>query len=142
MCLQIKSFVVELDYRDTHGKREILNFGHTFAHGLESISNGDLCHGEAVAIGMKLACKLSVQLGLLSSHEYERILQLLAYFKLNIPYDIRPISLLYDVMLKDKKGKSNDSLRLILSNGIGKAIGVDDFKLKDLKALELSHAEC
>lgn len=140
-CLKIKQELVSCDYKDTLGKREILNFGHTFAHAIESISDGKVNHGEAVAIGMKLACKLSVAQGLLSEHEYEKILQLLSFLKLDIAYDIGSLSLLYEVMLKDKKNKNTKSLRLLLLQGIGKVVGVDNLRLEDLMALEMSNAE-
>ena len=55
---EIKAEVVEED-EEEHGRRAILNFGHTFAHAAEALSNyGSIRHGEAVAAGMMAACKL------------------------------------------------------------------------------------
>ena len=60
-----KATIVAADERE-HGQRALLNLGHTFGHAIEAISGyGDaLHHGEAVAIGMVMACDLSVRLGL------------------------------------------------------------------------------
>ncbi len=51
-AVNYKISVVESDPLDSLGKREILNFGHTLGHALESISKGKVSHGEAVAWGM------------------------------------------------------------------------------------------
>ena len=59
-----KASVVENDERETTGLRAILNYGHTFAHAIESVAGyGQLLHGEAVAIGMHMAACLAHQLG-------------------------------------------------------------------------------
>lgn len=59
-CCTIKASIVAQDERDT-GVRAILNFGHTLGHGFET--GGGLTHGEAVALGMVLAGRLSEELG-------------------------------------------------------------------------------
>ena len=60
-ALKIKKSVVEKDEREA-GLRKILNFGHTFGHGVESAANlGDLYHGECVAIGMIPLCSENVR---------------------------------------------------------------------------------
>ena len=62
-CVASKKSFVEEDTRDT-GRRMILNFGHTFGHALEKLHNfQDLSHGEAVGIGMVLACQVGERLG-------------------------------------------------------------------------------
>ena len=62
-CVASKKSFVEEDTRDT-GRRMILNFGHTFGHALEKLHNfQDLSHGEAVGIGMVLACQVGEKLG-------------------------------------------------------------------------------
>ena len=58
-CCEIKAQVVAEDERET-GRRALLNFGHTFGHAIEnSLGYGDWLHGEAVAVGMLMAAKLS-----------------------------------------------------------------------------------
>ena len=56
---QIKAEVVESDEKDM-GLRNILNFGHTVGHAVESVSNFQVAHGQAVAIGMVAAAKIAV----------------------------------------------------------------------------------
>ena len=61
----IKAAVVAEDERE-QGRRAILNYGHTFAHALETLTGYDqLLHGEAVAIGMVLAADCACRHGLL-----------------------------------------------------------------------------
>jgi 3-dehydroquinate synthase len=63
--IKIKKSIVEADEREG-GLRKILNFGHTFGHGIESVSNGELYHGECVAIGMTVVCSAEVKERLIS----------------------------------------------------------------------------
>lgn len=62
----IKAKVVERDEKETKGERIILNYGHTFAHVLESASHYRISHGEAVGLGMILAGSLALKLKLVS----------------------------------------------------------------------------
>lgn len=75
----MKSAIVEEDEREAE-KRALLNFGHTFAHALEAETgfSDKLLHGEAVAIGMVMACRLSATMGLVA-RETEQ--ELAAHFK-------------------------------------------------------------
>ena len=63
--LHIKKAVVEEDERES-GIRRILNFGHTLGHGIEGASEGDLYHGECVALGMLPMCSPDVRARLTS----------------------------------------------------------------------------
>jgi len=73
-CAQLKVKVIEKDEHDLKGLREKLNFGHTFAHALESLYGyGKLRHGEAVIFGMRFATAISLQKKLLSKRQYNRI---------------------------------------------------------------------
>jgi 3-dehydroquinate synthase len=56
--IAIKSAVVAEDARE-HGRRRILNFGHTIGHAIETASDFGMLHGEAVAIGMAVECRLA-----------------------------------------------------------------------------------
>ncbi|HKD38242.1 MAG TPA: 3-dehydroquinate synthase, partial [Pirellulales bacterium] len=61
---RLKADVVEADERETSGGRAVLNYGHTFAHALETVSGyGELLHGEAVSIGMMCAARLAERMG-------------------------------------------------------------------------------
>jgi len=63
-CCQLKADVVQQDEREETGLRAVLNYGHTFCHGLETVTGyQQLLHGEAVAIGMLCASRLAESLG-------------------------------------------------------------------------------
>ena len=72
-CIRAKADVVGRDERES-GLREILNFGHTFAHAFETATRYNrYLHGEAVGWGMIAAARLSAKLGMLGPDEAERI---------------------------------------------------------------------
>ena len=104
------------------GERALLNFGHTFGHALETASGyGALLHGEAIAIGMLLAARLSARLGRAPAADAQRLQALLARF--GLPTALPPHSdaqRLLDLMRLDKKNVSG-RLRLILWRGVGRA---------------------
>jgi 3-dehydroquinate synthase len=112
-----KAKVVEEDEFES-GIRKLLNFGHTFAHGLEKLYK--LPHGEAVSIGMVLACGVSVNLGLLSQQDADRVVTLLKRAGLAVSFKFDPLQLVL-AMEKDKK-RVGDKIQLILLEGIGKAL--------------------
>ena len=124
-CRQ-KASVVARDEREL-GERALLNFGHTFGHALEAEAGyGALLHGEAVAIGMVLAARLSATLGRAPSADSTRLAALLARFGLPtaLPADA-PADALLARMRLDKKNLSG-RMRLILWRGIGEAEIVSD----------------
>ncbi len=118
-CCRYKAAVVACDERES-GKRALLNFGHTFGHAIETEAGyGSLLHGEAVAIGMLLAARLSTQLGMSEEIDTQRLRALLQSFCLptELPRNLKPRALL-DRMRLDKKNRAG-TLRLILWRGIG-----------------------
>lgn len=124
---RIKAEIVAADEREG-GRRALLNLGHTFGHALEVASgySDKLLHGEAVAIGMMMAMKLSVRLGHLKGEDCQRVQAHLA--KAGLPVDAQAIkaSLVTDIrglvrlMYADKKAETG-SLTFILARGIGAA---------------------
>ena len=73
---------MEEDTRDT-GLRMILNFGHTFGHALEKLHNfQELSHGEAVGIGMVMACQVGEKLGVTPAGTAERVREVLKRYGL------------------------------------------------------------
>jgi 3-dehydroquinate synthase len=77
-CIAIKARVVSEDERDT-GLRQILNFGHTLGHALETVTNyRRFAHGEAIGWGMMAATLMSLAMGRLSEAEAGRIIRLVA----------------------------------------------------------------
>lgn len=79
--IEIKAEVVSADERES-GRREILNFGHTFGHALEAASEYRLPHGSAVALGMLLEARLGESLGITDPAVRPRLAQALARFGL------------------------------------------------------------
>ncbi|HEY0310580.1 MAG TPA: 3-dehydroquinate synthase [Luteimonas sp.] len=113
--------------RDPHerGERALLNFGHTFAHAIEAeqgYGRGDaLNHGEAVAVGMVLAARLSASRGMATEADAQRLAGLLAAMGLptRLPHGLDP-KLLLSRMRLDKKALAS-GLRLVLWEGPGRA---------------------
>ena len=121
-----KEFIIE-DEKDLNNKRALLNFGHTFAHSLESCTKYSkiLLHGEAVSIGICMASKLSNILGFLSLTNYLKIKNI--FYNFGLPIDLvflKKIKIQKKQILKnmtyDKKNL-NGKLNFILCRDIGKA---------------------
>ncbi len=127
-CIQLKMDVVQRDERDG-GLRNILNYGHTFGHALEVLTDyGSWLHGEAVAVGMEVAARMSVARGLLTAEDAFRQRELL--LSLHLPQlctGIDTISLL-EKMQRDKKVRAGQ-MRWILPTQIGQAKIYDDVPL-------------
>ena len=104
------------------GERALLNFGHTFGHALEAEAGyGTLLHGEAVAIGMLQAARLSARLGMATDSDAKRLHTLLE--RLGLPTAAPPefaADALLARMALDKKNRDG-RLRLILWRGVGRA---------------------
>ena len=122
-----KAAIVAIDERET-GDRQLLNFGHTFGHALEAETGfGDtLLHGEAVALGMRLAFDLSAELGICPPEAVERVRR--HYETVGLPAAISQIgngrhftpAALLQHMGKDKKVRDG-RITLILARDIGNA---------------------
>ncbi len=114
------------------GERALLNLGHTFGHAIETEQgygapgNDNLNHGEAVAVGMVLAARLSARLGMSSEADTEQLRALLLRYELPvaIPAGLAAQALLGRMRL-DKKNLAG-RLRLVLWRGIGRAEVVAD----------------
>ena len=121
--LKIKSDIVCMDEHD-NGIRQILNFGHTIGHGIESASNFSIKHGEAVAAGMLIESYLSLKCSLLSTHEFKRLLDIINYFEMPTYFDDMNEKSIMKSMLKDKK-RNDSKINFILPERIGSAIITD-----------------
>ena len=118
------------------GERMLLNFGHTFGHAIETEQGyGGLLHGEAIAVGMVLAARLSADLGRAAWSDTARLAALLE--RLGLPVAI-PAGLSGDALLArmrlDKKAVSG-ALRLILWSGLGHAEVVTDVPDADIRGV-------
>ena len=120
------------------GERALLNLGHTFGHAIETEQgygapgNDNLNHGEAVAVGMLLAARLSARLGMSSQADTDALRDLLQRYELpvRIPAGLQPQALLARMRL-DKKNVAG-RLRLVLWRGIGHAEVVADVDEDDV----------
>jgi 3-dehydroquinate synthase len=120
-CCRFKARIVGEDERES-GIRAILNFGHTVGHAVESVSGYKLLHGEAVAVGMVAASRISEALGLASSETTDRLAALLREF--DLPTDLRRLravnpDALTGTMKHDKK-LLRGKFTFILPRKIGK----------------------
>ena len=116
-----KAAIVERDPFE-HGERALLNFGHTFGHAIEAVQRYDgLNHGEAVAVGMVLAARLSARLGMATDADADALRRLLERFGLPValPPGLDPRALLERMRL-DKKAVAG-GLRFVLWDGTGRA---------------------
>jgi shikimate kinase/3-dehydroquinate synthase len=143
----IKAGVVSQDEKERAGKRTILNYGHTIAHGLEAATRYKrFLHGEAVAIGMAGAAKLSQQLGLLPSAAVERQQTLLREFGLPTSLRAKRSNLklgpaeITRAMELDKKMKGKQ-IRWVLLENIGQTVIRSDVPRKEVLAVLRELAE-
>jgi len=127
-CCSIKAAIVAADEKETagNGGRALLNLGHTFAHAIENVAGyGDYLHGEAVAIGLVLASRLSEDLGRIRSEVTKRVVRILE--KQKLPTRLRTelsIEKLMEAMQRDKKTKGG-KLRFVILNRLGEAATVE-----------------
>lgn len=117
-CAKRKMEICAKDPFDT-GIRRHLNFGHTFAHALESLSNYTVKHGDAVVWGMMMANDTAKDRKLISNKDYSKIDDLITDYPMPQPVlnfiDSHPFSQYFKYLAHDKK--SDDHIRLILPNG-------------------------
>ncbi len=122
-----KAAIVAEDEREESGRRTLLNLGHTFGHALEAYAgySDRLLHGEAIAIGMRLALVYSVERGFCPADDAARVARHFA--AAGLPTEIAAIpgprptpEALLRLMAQDKKVKGG-RLALVLARGIGQA---------------------
>src|SRR5207253_2152343 len=131
-CCRLKADVVEQDEREEHGRRALLNYGHTFAHAFETVGGyGRWLHGEAVAAGMLCASRLAERLGMTPGEVTERQRRLLERFRLPLAPPRWPIPELLAAMHSDKKAQAG-RLRFVLPRRIGEAALVEDVAESDV----------
>ncbi|HEX6830081.1 MAG TPA: 3-dehydroquinate synthase [Methyloceanibacter sp.] len=136
--VRAKAAIVEADEREESGTRALLNLGHTFGHTLEAFAGYSyrLLHGEAIAIGMRLAFTFSAEQGLCPADDVARVERHLAEVGLpgriaDIP-GIKPApEQLLKLMAQDKKVKGG-KLALVLVRGIGQAYLEHDVPMEKL----------
>lgn len=139
-CARYKCEVVERDEFEK-GERRLLNLGHTFAHAIEKVcASSGIMHGEAVAIGMVLAAKVSLKMGMTTPDFVTRLTADLKRTGLPVeipldPQSGRPAEMrtLVEALKKDKK-VDGDHIHFILPCALGdvKDVNVPLNKLEEL----------
>lgn len=118
--IRIKMQIVEEDPLETKGVRNILNFGHTVGHALEALSNYQLPHGHAVAIGCLAESLLSHAQGFLSKQDLTRIFRLYEKIGYSLDFPFERARFLEQIT-HDKKAKSGQA-RFVLLERIGRTM--------------------
>lgn len=115
-CVKNKRDVVDADERDL-GVRQLLNLGHTAAHSIEILSNFEISHGSAVAIGTVIITRAAVSLGICSPCELDEVISMLTLYGLPVEcrYSARALA---DVAMGDKKRAGGD-ITLVMPYAIG-----------------------
>ena len=128
-AVETKASVVAKDEKE-RGLRAALNYGHTFGHVIESQTQyRTYLHGEAVAIGMVMANKLAVAMGLMNEEEAARVEKLLQKYNLPTSYDIEDAEAFYETFYLDKKSL-DASITFIVPKHIGGVIITDEIDRK------------
>ncbi|KXB70976.1 MULTISPECIES: 3-dehydroquinate synthase [Peptoniphilus] len=129
--LNIKLDFVRDDERDK-GKRQQLNLGHTIGHGIESLSNYQLNHGESIGIGTIYMARAAYKLGLAEDDFYKDLIDAFKNHNLPIFYDFDSDEIL-EVLHHDKKIKNN-KINIIIPTKIGEVVSkrIDFDELREI----------
>ena len=127
--LLMKKKFIEIDEFD-QGPRNVMNYGHSFGHAIESATNYGIPHGIAVTIGMDIANYVAAKLGVSKIEHFERMHEVMernykSYRHVNISVEV-----LMDALSKDKKNSATQ-LRLILPDQEGH-IGIGLYDNNDM----------
>lgn len=131
-----KAKVVSEDFKESE-LREILNYGHTFGHAIERISDYSIRHGEAVSIGMVFVAELASEQGLIEPTLLARHRDVLS--ALSLPTTLAQVagasnwSALYAAMSLDKKARGS-SIRFVIVNSIGNCSRLEGVTEEELKS--------
>ena len=129
--LKCKLFFVKGDEKD-RGKRQFLNLGHTLGHAIEAISDHQVLHGQAVAIGLVKMAILGEILGITKEGLTKLLTNSLKSKNMDTDYPLKT-DVIYDIIIHDKKIK-NGKINLIFPVDIGKSTNIE-YKLEDFKNL-------
>jgi len=124
---KIKAEVVEKDEKDL-GLRNILNYGHTIGHAIESAADFKVGHGESVAIGMLAAARISNRLGILDINEVTRLRSLIKRANLTTELPNLELNRIIQAMSHDKK-ILRGRIRFVLPRAIGDVFISDEVTL-------------
>ncbi|KAG5519561.1 hypothetical protein PMAC_001716 [Pneumocystis sp. 'macacae'] len=125
--IKIKTYIVSMDEREKD-LRNILNFGHSIGHAIETVLASHLLHGECISIGMVKEAELSRYLGILNPNIVFRLTKCLSAW--NLPVSLKQIQKtvykedrlienIFEIMALDKKNDNNNK-KIVLLSAIGK----------------------
>lgn len=136
--LRIKKKIIEIDEFDT-SVRHIFNYGHTFGHALEAITDYTIPHGQAISLGMDLANFISMKKQMITEEQFAEMHSILIKNLPSFIFTIENIDAYFNALAKDKKNKGSQ-LGCILTFGPGKVekffVDIDE----NLKALILKYS--
>lgn len=118
---EIKAAIVARDERE-EGLRANLNYGHTFGHGIEAVTQyARFLHGEAVALGMQAAAVLAEELGMVDASFVERQRACLAAYGLPVSWPAIPVEKTLEMMRHDKKARAG-KMKFIVPDRMGHVV--------------------
>jgi 3-dehydroquinate synthase len=118
---EIKAAIVAEDEKE-HGKRANLNYGHTFGHAIEAVTEyKQFLHGEAIALGMCAAGVLSRDLGLVDDAFVTRQRACFGRYGLPVTWADLPVEETFAAMAKDKKVRAG-TLKFIVATELGNVV--------------------
>jgi len=131
-CCRLKTLVVEADERES-GYRMVLNLGHTIGHALEKITGYTFRHGDAVAVGMAAAARISLHRGTFSATDLHRLERLCRFWNLPtaLPRQASPDELLAALSADKKRLKGVN--RFVLPRAIGEVDIRSDVALEEVR---------
>jgi 3-dehydroquinate synthase len=115
--LEIKKGFIEKDEFDKN-ERLVLNYGHTFGHAIESVSDYKIPHGIAVSLGMDIANYISMEMGLITSELYFKMNELLSKIYNGVVFEYGEVKFI-NALLNDKKNTSKKEISCVLTKGFG-----------------------
>jgi len=134
VCCALKAMVVGEDERETSGYREILNFGHTFGHAVEMLTEyRQFLHGEAVAIGMVCAARLSHERGHCSPAVADRLTRFIRHAGLPVAVPREITARQLALAIETDKKASGGTIKFVCLEDIGRT------RFESLTAEEISH---
>jgi len=118
---EIKAGVVAEDERE-HGRRADLNYGHTFGHAIEAVTEyGRFLHGEAIALGMEAAARLARDIGLVDDAFVLRQRSCIEAYGLPVQWADLPVAKTLDAMKRDKKARTG-VLKFVVPDRMGHVV--------------------
>ena len=118
-CVKIKRDYVCADEFD-RGDRQFLNFGHTIGHAIERVSDFEIAHGSAVALGMCIVATAGVKDGICTEQDKDKIVNLCKKYELPTKCEYSK-EVLYAAALSDKKRDAQE-ITLVLTKGFGNCV--------------------